>query len=382
MAKRDYYEVLGVEKTASEAEIKSAYKRAAKKYHPDLHPGDKDAEEKFKEVNEAHEVLSDAGKRAQYDQFGHAAFDPSMGGGAGGAYSGGFGNMGDIFETIFGGGFGGFGGFGGGNTRRPQKGRTLRANIEISFEEAAFGATKKLNVNKEEVCSACSGEGTEPGTKKETCSRCRGRGQVNVQQNTVFGTMSSTRMCEACGGTGSIIKTPCKQCRGSGRVKRARTISIKVPAGIDDGQILNIEGEGEPGILGGPHGDLQVVIRIKPHKQFVRDGYNIYQTVKVPYYTAVLGGEINVETLEGMVKYDIPTGTQAGTKFRLREKGIPVLHSSKRGDMIVTVNIDVPKRLTDEQRECVRNLAAAFGEGADAGKKSKEGIFSKKKGKK
>ena len=382
MAKRDYYEVLGVDKTASEAEIKSAFRKAAKQYHPDLHPGDKECEEKFKEANEAYEVLSDKSKRAKYDQFGHAAFDQTAGGG--GYSAGGFsnmGDMGDIFDTIFG-NFGGFGGFGGSTKNRPQKGRTIRERLSITFEEAAFGVEKKINVSKEVVCPTCSGSGAEPGTGKETCSRCQGTGQVRIQHDTPFGRMSSTKVCEACGGTGTIIKTPCKQCKGRGRVRKTQTETIKVPAGIDDGQILNVEGKGEPGIMGGPNGDLQVVISVKPHKIFTRNGYDLYQTVKIPYYTAALGGNVEVETLEGPVKFPIKAGTQSGTKNRLREKGIPVLHSARRGDMIVTVVVDVPTRLTAEQRECISKLAVAFGEKPEApAKKQKEGILGKKKGK-
>lgn len=386
MDKRDYYEVLGVSKDASDSDIKSAFRKAAKQYHPDLHPDDKAAETKFKEANEAYEVLSDKNKRAQYDQFGHAAFDPSMGGGSGGAYgnysTGGFGDIGDIFESIFG-GFGG--GFSSGTRQqnRPSKGRTLRAKIDVSFEEAAFGVEKKLNINKEVLCPTCKGSGAAEGTSKETCSHCQGRGQVRVQQKTPFGVMSSTRTCEVCGGTGTIIKDPCKYCKGIGRVKKTQSIKVRVPAGIDDGQIINIPGEGEPGNLGGPYGDLQVIVTVKPHKKFVRDGYNILQTISIPYYTAVLGGDVNVETLDGMVKYEIPAGTQIGTRFRLRDKGIQVLNSRSKGDMIVTVTVDIPKRLNDEQRECIEALAEVFDTSADAADKRKtvkDRIF--KKGKK
>lgn len=382
MAKRDYYEVLGVDKSASDADIKSAYRKAAKQYHPDLHPDDKAAEEKFKEVNEAYEVLSDKTKRAQYDQFGHAAFDQSMGGGY--SSGGGFSDMGDIFDTIFGGmgGFSGFSGFGGtSQANRPAKGRTLRAKVEISFEEAAFGVEKELRITKETICSACEGSGAEPGTKKETCPKCNGSGRVRVTRNTMFGSMENIMQCDECGGTGSIIKTPCKTCHGSGRVRKASTIKLRIPAGIDDGQIINLSGQGEPGYNGGPNGDVQVVVNVRPHKIFTRDGYNLYQTVKIPYHTAVLGGSVNVETLEGTVKYDIPEGTQPNTKFRLREKGVQVLNSRGKGDMIVTVTIDVPKKLTAEQRDCIEKLAAAFGDVHTDGAKKKD-IFSKKKGKK
>lgn len=381
MAKRDYYEVLGIDKTASQDEIKSAFRKAAKKYHPDIHPGDKEAEEKFKEANEAYEVLSDADKRAKYDQFGHAAFDPSMGGGA--SYSGsGFGGFGDIFDTIFGGGFGGFSGFGGSGQSRARKGRTLRHRMAITFEEAAFGVEKTIQINKEVLCDACQGTGSEHGSAPETCSRCKGTGQVRVQQNTPFGTMASTRVCEACGGSGKIIKNPCKVCRGSGRVKKATRIKVNIPAGIDDGQIINMSGLGEPGSMGGPSGDLQIEITVKPSKDFVRDGFNIYQSIKIPYYTAVLGGSVEIRSIDGKtLKYEVPAGTQAGTRVRFREKGITVLHSQNRGDMIVTIEIDVPKRLNDEQRAAVEKLAEAFGADPSESPK-KSSIFGKKKGKK
>ena len=383
MAKRDYYEVLGIQKGASQDEIKSAFRKAAKLYHPDLHPGDKDAEEKFKEANEAYEVLSDPDKRAKYDQFGHAAFDPSMGGGAGysGAGFGGFGGFGDIFDTIFGGsGFGG--GFSGAGGRRAQKGRTLRHRMSISFEEAAFGVSKTISITKEVLCDTCQGTGAEPGTSTETCSRCKGAGQVRVQQNTPFGTMASTRTCEACGGSGKIIKSPCKVCRGSGRVRKSVNISVDIPAGIDNGQILSMAGAGEPGVNGGPSGDLQIEITVKPHKIFVRDGSNLYQTIKIPYYTAVLGGTIDVASLEGStLRYDVAAGTQSGTKVRFREKGVTMLHTTKKGDMIVTLVVDVPKKLTDEQRACVEKLAESFGANNDDLPK-KQTLFGKKKGKK
>ena len=382
MAKRDYYEVLGIDKSASQDEIKSAFRKGAMKYHPDRNPGDKEAEEKFKEINEAYSVLSDPDKKAKYDQFGHAAFDGGMGGGASdfGGFGGfgGFGDIGDIFSSMF----GGFGGFGGGSTQRAQKGRNVRAKLTLTFEEAAFGVEKQVALNKEVLCDTCQGTGAEPGTSTETCSKCGGRGQVRFQQNTAFGVMQSTRVCEACGGSGKIIKSPCKTCRGSGRVRKNVKLNVKIPAGIDDGQILTMHGQGEPGYLGGPAGDLQIEIIVKPHSVFTRDEFTLYQTVKIPFYVAVLGGSIEIPSLEGTtLKYDVASGTQAGTKVRFRGKGIPVLHSSNRGDMIVTLEIDVPKKLTEEQRKAVEQLAESFGDEASDTRK-KGFLGGKKKGKK
>lgn len=362
--KRDYYDVLGVSKDATDAQIKSAFRKAAKTCHPDLHPDDKAAEAKFKELNEAYEVLSDPEKRSKYDQFGFAAFDPTMGGGAyqGGAGAG-FGGFDDIINSFFGGGFsGGFGG--GGSARRdaPMAGDDLRYNLSISFEEAAFGVTKEFTIPREEECDACRGTGAKAGTSPVRCPTCNGTGQVLTQQNTPFGAFTTSRPCSACGGTGKYIKEPCPECRGKGRVRKNTRISLKVPAGIDDGQIINMRGQGEAGFKGGPRGNLYVTVTVKPHKQFTRNGSNLLIDMQVPFTTMAMGGEIVVPTLKDPVRYTIPAGTQNGTTFRLREQGIPVLNSKSRGDLLVTVETMVPKRLTEQQKDILRQFAVASGD--------------------
>lgn len=373
MAKRDYYEVLGVNKSATDDEIKSAFRRCAKQYHPDLHPGDKEAEEKFKEINEAYEVLSDKEKRAKYDNFGHAAFDPSMGGGYSG---GGFGfDPEDILSSIFGGGFGGFRS-GGGNSRpnnAPQKGRTLRYRMTIPFEEAAFGAEHELNVQREETCTTCSGTGAKPGTSPETCSHCGGSGYMRIQQNTLLGSFTTTQPCSYCHGTGKVVKEPCSTCRGTGRIKKSSRIKAKVPAGIDDGQAFIIRGQGEAGYNGGPAGDIQVEVTVKPHKLFVRRGFDLHLDMTIPFTTLAVGGEIEVPTLKSPVKYTIPAGTQPGTVFRLREQGIKRVNQTSFGDLLVRVNVGVPKHLNDEQRELIRKLAESLGENVSSPDRKKRG---------
>jgi molecular chaperone DnaJ len=373
LAKADYYEILGINKGATEDEVKAAFRKAAKQYHPDLHPNDKEAEAKFKEVNEAYEVLSDKDKRAKYDQFGHAAFDPTAGG-QGGYYSSGgagFGDFADIIDSMFG-GFGGFG-RGSGQTRNgPIAGNDLRYNLTISFEEAVFGVHKEINIPREEACSTCSGTGAKPGTQPVKCAACGGSGQVRVQQSTMFGSFVTARSCDACGGTGKIVKEPCPDCRGKGRVNRTKKISINIPAGIDNGQSLNIHSEGEAGFNGGPAGDLYITVSVKPHKQFTRKGYDLYTDIQVPFTVATLGGEINVPTLKGSVKYAVPEGTQPNTVFRLREQGVPRLNSSSRGDLLVKVNVQVPKKVNDEQRELLKRLAESFGEEVSEGKAKKK----------
>lgn len=352
MDKRDYYEVLGVDKKASDADIKSAFRKKAKTCHPDLNPDDKAKEAEFKEINEAYEVLSDPDKRAKYDQFGHAAFDPSMGGGnpfTGGA--GGFG-FGDIFDSFFGGGF-----QSGARRDGPMAGDDLRYNLTLTFEEAAFGVRKEILIPREETCSACGGSGAKSGTQPVRCTTCNGTGQVRSQQNTVFGAFTSTRPCSVCGGTGKIIKEPCTDCRGKGRIRKNARLQLNVPAGIDNGQTINMRGEGETGYKGGPRGNLYVAITVRPHKLFVRQGFDLYLDMSIPFATAALGGEIIVPTLKEQVKYNIPAGTQNGTTFRLREQGVPRLNATGRGDLLVTVTIDVPKRLTDEQRDLITRLA-------------------------
>ena len=372
MAKADYYETLGVNRDATADEIKAAFRKAALKYHPDHHPGDKEAEEKFKEVNEAYEVLSNKEKRDKYDQFGHAAFDPSAGGGAGGAYYGGagFGDFADIIDSMF----GGFGGFGRGAQARngPIAGNDLRYNLTITFEEAAFGVRKEINIPREETCAACEGTGSKAGTQPVKCAACGGSGQVRVQQNTMFGSFVTTRSCDACGGTGKIIKEPCAECRGKGRVNRSKKIVVNIPAGIDNGQSLNMRGEGEAGFNGGPSGDLYIAVTVKPHKQFTRKGYDLYMDMPIPFTVAALGGEINVPTLKGTVKYAVPEGTQPNTVFRLREQGVTRLNASGKGDLMVKVNVQVPKKVNEEQRELLKRLAESFGDDVSEGKPKKK----------
>ena len=372
MAKADYYETLGVNRDATADEIKAAFRKAALKYHPDHHPGDKEAEEKFKEVNEAYEVLSNKEKRDKYDQFGHAAFDPSAGGGAGGAYYGGagFGDFADIIDSMF----GGFGGFGRGAQARngPIAGNDLRYNLTITFEEAAFGVRKEINIPREETCAACEGTGAKAGTQPVKCAACGGSGQVRVQQNTMFGSFVTTRSCDACGGTGKIIKEPCAECRGKGRVNRSKKIVVNIPAGIDNGQSLNMRGEGEAGFNGGPSGDLYIAVTVKPHKQFTRKGYDLYMDMPIPFTVAALGGEINVPTLKGTVKYAVPEGTQPSTVFRLREQGVTRLNASGKGDLMVKVNVQVPKKVNEEQRELLKRLAESFGDDVSEGKPKKK----------
>ncbi|MDO5112496.1 MAG: molecular chaperone DnaJ [Clostridia bacterium] len=373
MAKADYYEVLGVQKNASADEIKSAYRKMAKKYHPDLNPDSKEAEEKFKEVNEAYEVLSDEQKRAKYDQFGHAAFDPASGGGA---YDAGFGDFSDIFSSFFG-GASGFGGGGRSSRNGPMAGHDLRYNLTITFEEAAFGARKEILVPREENCDACHGTGAKPGTEPTTCTACGGTGQMRVQQNTMFGAFSTVRTCDACHGTGKIIKEPCPSCKGKGRVSQSKRIVVNIPAGIADGQTISMRGEGEAGYRGGPSGDLYVNIHVKPHKLFMRRGYDLHLDMNIPVTVAALGGEIEVPTLTGSLKYKVPEGTQPGTVFRLKDQGITKLNSANKGDLFIKANVQIPKKLNDEQRELFRKLAESLGERPTDIKSSKKTLFSK-----
>ena len=364
--KRDYYEVLGVSKGASDDEIKKAYRKLAKKYHPDMNPGDKEAEAKFKEVNEAYSILSDSEKRARYDQFGHAGVDPNYGAGGPGGGFGGFDmgdiDLGDIFGSFFGGGFGGFGGSASSRRNGPQKGESLRASLTISFEEAAFGCEKEINLNRTEECEACHGSGAEPGTTAETCPDCRGTGVVRVQQRTGGFAFSSTAPCSRCRGTGKIIHTPCKACGGSGSVKKTKRVTVSIPAGIDDGQAISLRGQGNAGKNGGPAGDLIVAVHVKPHPQFHRDGTTVLYEQPVTFYQAVMGAELEIPTIDGKVKYNLPAGTQTGTTFRLRGKGIPELRGRGRGDQYVTVRVQVPTSLNGEQKEALRAFAEAMGE--------------------
>jgi len=381
--KRDFYEVLGVDKSATADEIKKAYRKITKENHPDLHPGDKACEERFKEANEAYEVLSDADKRKKYDQFGMAAFDPNAGygGGFGGGGFGDFGDLGDIIGDLFGGGFGGFGGFGG-STRRadpnaPQKGSDTRATLNISFEEAAFGCEKEITVTIIEQCSDCKGNGCAPGTTPEVCPDCKGTGQTVTQQRTPFGIAQSMGRCSRCGGTGKIIHQPCKTCRGMGNVRRQHKLNVKVPAGIDDGQALPLRGKGNAGANGGPAGDLYISIIVRPHSVFEREGTSIYLVQEISFPEAALGADIEVQTLDGKVKLTIPDGTQPGAVFRLKGKGVPYLNGKgARGDQFVTVNLAVPKKLSGEQKELLRKYAESMG---DADNLKSSGFFSRKK---
>ena len=356
--KRDFYEVLGVEKTASADEIKKAYRKAAMKYHPDRNPGDKEAEAKFKEAGEAYEVLSDDDKRARYDQYGHAGVDPNFNpgfGGFGGGFGGsGFGDFGDIFSDLFGGGFGG--GARSGGRSGPRRGENVAARLEPTFEEAAFGAEKEVTAARIENCANCSGTGSADGTV-ETCTRCGGSGQIRTQQNFMGMAMQSTSPCPACGGKGKQIKTPCTTCKGKGKVRRNQKVKVKVPAGVDEGQMVRVHGEGSVGANGGPNGDLLVEISIKRHKIFEREGADVLCELPISFTQAALGAQIEIPTLDGKLTYDIPEGTQTGTTFRLRDKGIPYVNNrTRRGDQLVTVVVETPTRLTREQKELLRQL--------------------------
>lgn len=377
--KRDYYEVLGLEKGATAEDIKKAYRKLAKANHPDLHPGDKAAEERFKEINEAYEVLSDDDKRAKYDQYGHAAFDPSQGFGAGGFGGfGGFGDLGDIFGDLFG-GFGGFGGSTRTNPNAPRRGENIRATVNISFEEAAFGCKKDVTVGRIESCPDCKGSGSAPGTTPEVCPDCKGSGTVRTTQRTPFGMAQSTGPCSKCRGTGKIIRQPCSTCRGMGQVRRQHKINVSVPAGIDDGQTISLRGQGSAGVNGGPAGDLMVTVIVRPHARFERDGSSVLLEQELSYAQAVLGAEIEVPTLDGPVRLNIPEGTQPGAVFRLRGKGVPFLRGGGRGDQFVSVSVKVPKNLTGSQKELLRQFAASMGDLDGSGIKSPGGIFGKKK---
>lgn len=372
--KRDFYEVLGVKKGASEDELKKAYRKLAKENHPDLHPGDKECEARFKEINEAYEVLSDPDKRAKYDQFGHAAFDPSQGFGGGG-FGGfeGFGGFGDIFSDIFGGGFG-FGGGGGRNPNAPRKGDNLRATVNIKFEEAAFGVKKEVFVSKIEQCPDCKGTGCAEGTTAEVCPDCKGTGTVMSTKRTPFGMVQSSEQCPKCKGRGKIIHSPCKTCRGMGSVRRQHKVTVSVPAGIDDGQTISLRGQGNAGLNGGPAGDLLITVLVQPHARFERDGASILLDQEVSFAQAALGAEVEVPTLDGKVKLNIPEGTQTGTTFRLKGKGVPFLRNGGRGDQFVTVKVAVPKGLSSAQKDALRQYAQTMGETVE-----QKNIFGKRK---
>jgi molecular chaperone DnaJ len=374
--KRDYYEVLGLQKGASDDEIKKAYRRIAKECHPDLHPDDKAAEARFKEANEAYAVLSDPDKKAKYDQFGFAGVDPSYGAGAGGGFNGDFSDLGDIFGDIF----GGFG-FGGGSSRTqqrngPQRGESLRVRVTISFEEAAFGCKKDVTITRVDQCPDCKGSGCASGTTAEVCPECHGSGSVRTQQRTAFGVFQSTSGCPKCGGSGKIIHSPCPTCHGNGSIRVQKTLSVSIPAGIDNGETISLRGQGNSGKNGGPAGDLLITVQVRPSAVFQREGSNIYITTTLSFVQAALGTEIQVPTLDGDVSLTIPEGTQTGSVFRLRGKGVPSLRGGMRGDQFVTVNLETPKSLNARQKELLQEFAEISGEKVE---KSSEKHFGKKK---
>lgn len=370
--KRDYYEVLGLEKSASDDEIKKAYRKLAKKYHPDLNPGDKEAEAKFKEVGEAYEVLSDSEKRSRYDQFGFAGVDPNYGAGDGGfgGFGGGFGgfdvDLGSIFNDFFGGGAST-------SSRRngPRKGENVRAAVTLTFEEAAFGCEKEVSASRIENCAKCSGTGSADGSEPITCSNCGGSGVVRTVRQTAFGAMQQQTSCPKCGGTGKTVKDPCPTCRGKGKVRKNKKITVKVPAGVDNGQAVRVSGEGSVGTQGGSNGDLLVEVNVLPHAIFQREGSDVICEMPITFVQAALGGDLEVPTLDGKVRYNIPEGTQTGTTFRLRNKGIPVVgYSGRRGDQYVTVVVETPKNLSKEQKDILRKFAETEGEEGYAKRKS------------
>ena len=358
--KRDYYEVLGISKGASEDEIKKAYKKMARKYHPDLNPDNKEAEEKFKEVNEAYEVLSDPDKKARYDQYGHAGVDPNFGaGGAGFDGNFDFGDLGDIFGSFFG------GGFGGGrrtNPNAPQRGESIRMSLAISFEEAAFGCEKAVTVDRMEQCGVCHGSGCAAGTTPEVCPDCHGTGTVQVRRQTPMGVFATSSPCTRCGGKGRIIHQPCKDCHGTGSVRKRKTIQATIPAGIDNGQTISIRGQGHAGVNGGPAGDLLITITVRPHELFRREGTSVLCEAPITFAQAVLGAELEIPTIDGKVKYDLPEGTQSGTTFRLKGKGIPSINGRGRGDQYVTVYIETPRNLNKEQKDALKKFAETMGD--------------------
>ncbi len=353
--KRDYYEVLGVDKNASADEIKKAYRKVAKMYHPDLHPGDAEAEAKFKEANEAYDVLSDAEKKSKYDQFGHAAFDQTAGGYGGGAYGGGFGGFEDIFSSFFGGGFGG-----GGAARRnaPQKGENVKTYVDLTFMEAAFGVSKEVSINKFVKCDDCAGTGSKSKATAK-CTACGGSGTVRRVSNSVFGQIMREAPCDKCGGSGTIITDPCTSCAGRGKVRKNVTVTVKFPAGINEGQSISMSGNGNPGVNGGPNGDLLVGVRIKKDPRFVRDGFDVYEDISLSFAQAAVGTTVQIDSLDGKIDLKIPEGTQFGTKFKLKGKGIPKLNQNSRGDLFVVVSVEVPKKLNEAQKDILREFDKA-----------------------
>ena len=369
--KRDYYEVLGVDRNADDAALKKAYRVLAKKYHPDTNPGDAEAEAKFKEASEAYAVLSDPQKRQQYDQFGHAAFEGGAGGGGFTTMNMDdiFGSFGDIFGDLFGGGFGG-------RSRRadpnaPQRGANLRTQVKISFEEACFGAEKEIEIPSKVECKTCGGNGAKPGTQPIKCGQCGGRGQIVQTQQSLFGMVQNVTTCPACGGKGTVIREKCPDCHGQGYTSKKEKLQVTIPAGIDHGQSVRLRGKGEPGKNGGSRGDLLVEVYVERHKEFQRVDYDIFSTVKISYPRAVLGGDVIIQTIDGDVAYNVKAGTQTGTRVRLRGKGVPSLRNKKmRGNHYVDLVVDVPTKLNKEQKKLLEQLDASFE--AEAAKKEKK----------
>ncbi|MBE6020767.1 MAG: molecular chaperone DnaJ [Clostridiales bacterium] len=364
MAKRDYYEVLGVNKGASADELKKAYRKKAMQYHPDRNPDDKEAEEKFKEVNEAYEILSDPQKRDRYDRFGHAGVDPNQGFGGGGGFGG--------FEDIFGDIFGSFaGGFGGGRRRNgPRKGADIQTRVSISFEEAAFGTKRDIKITRSEDCSDCGGTGASPGTERTTCPHCNGTGQINKVSNTPFGQFTNVTTCPNCGGQGTIVTDPCKKCGGKGKIRKDITINVDIPAGVDDDAVISLRGQGEPGQNGGPSGDVYVIVQVKPHKIFKRNGADLVLEIPITYPQAVLGADIVVPTLTERISYKVPPGTQHGTVFRLKGKGVKYVNSGRYGDLYVKVFIEIPKKVSGDQKKILQQLEEAYNKGEHEQKKN------------
>jgi molecular chaperone DnaJ len=377
--KRDYYETLGVGKSASEDDLKKAYRKLAKQYHPDSNQGDKAAEEKFKELNEAYAVLSDPQKKAAYDQYGHAAFDPASGGGGGGGgfYSGGFNmDMGDIFESFFGGDI--FGGSTRSSGRNgPRDGASLQTSVQIKFEEAVYGTVKDIRIQGYETCGTCKGTGAKPGTYAETCRHCGGTGQERYQQQTMLGSMTTLRTCSHCRGEGKIIKSPCPECHGAGKVQANKTLSVTIPKGIDNGQTVRLSGKGEPGERGGSPGDLLITVHVQPHKVFVRKGINLHLDLPITFVQAALGDEVLIPTLDGEERLTIKPGTQPNQEVSIRGKGVPNIRNQRMyGDLIIKLVVNVPTQLTEKQKQRLRDFAEEMGE---EGKDGKKNIFDKLK---
>lgn len=375
---KDYYKILGVSKDATDEELKKAFRKLAKENHPDAQQDEaskKKAEAKFKEINEAYSVLSDKTKRAQYDRFGSNFEQAGFGGSQGSYYSNGFGgfdfsgfngaggidiDLEDILGSVFGGGFGGFGSSK--KKQGPVRGADLKYSMNITFEEAAFGTTKEINISRNDKCDACNGTGAKQGTKPVVCDKCGGKGKIQTTQNTIMGAFSTVKTCDKCGGSGTIIQNPCEHCSGRGTVRKLKKIVVNIPAGIDDGQAISLRGEGDCGKMGGPSGDLFVIVNVAPHSIFKRNGFDIYADIKVPYTKLVLGGKIKVPTLEEDEELTIPEGTQVGTKFKIRDKGIKNIHGKGRGNIEYNVTVEIPKRITDKQREILKQFADTMGE--------------------